>query len=83
MAKYNRFIKFDSFNLNSGKLDSVILNMDNIDSIFPTGARYDNKDFDIVYSNTRKDPYFVPVELNLIENLKQLGDMIYDIQKLR
>lgn len=83
MAKYNRFIKFDSLNLNNTKLETIILNMDNIDSIFPKGARCKGEYFDVLYSKTRKDPYYIPVDSNLIENLKQLGDMVYDIQKLK
>nr|DAY41581.1 MAG TPA: hypothetical protein [Caudoviricetes sp.] len=83
MAKYNRFIKFDSLNLNVGKFESVILNMDSIDSIFPKGAKYNGKDLDVLYSKNKKDPYYIPSDSDLIENLKQLGDMIYDIQRLK
>ena len=36
MAKYNRFIKCKSLNIRDGHLEDVIINIDNIDSIFPS-----------------------------------------------
>ena len=39
--------------------------------------------FDVVFSANRKEPYYVPVELEIIKKLELLGDRIYEIQKLK
>lgn len=83
MPKYNRFIKFDHYNTHSSMFETVVLNMASIDRIIPNGAKVENMNFDVVLSANRKEPYYVPVELELIKKLEQVGERIYEIQKFK
>ena len=80
---YNRFIKFDSYDLHSSSFEVVVLNMASIDSVVLNGATTKGMRFDVVFSANRKEPYYVPVELEIIKKLELLGDRIYEIQKLK
>ena len=80
---YNRFIKFDSYDLHSSSFEVVVLNMVSIDSVVLNGATAKGMRFDVVFSANRKEPYYFPVELEIIKKLELLGDMVYDIQKLK
>ena len=82
-TNYNRFIKFDHYDTYSSMFEAVVLNMASIDRIIPNGAKVENMSFDIVVSANRKEPYYVPVELELTKKLECLGDRIYEIQKLK
>ena len=79
MAKYNRFIKCKSLNIRDGHLEDVIINIDNIDSIFPSKVVDDGDRFDVVFLRNRSEPYYISSNLELLDKLKRLGDQIHEI----
>lgn len=46
---YNRFIKFDSYDLHSSSFEVVVLNMASIDSVVLNGATTKGMRFDVVF----------------------------------
>lgn len=79
MAKYNRFIKCKSLNIRDGHLEDVIINIDNIDSIFPSKVVDGGDRFDVVFLRNRSEPYYIPSNLKLLDKLQRLGDTICEI----
>ena len=79
MAKYNRFIKCKSLNIKTGYLEDVIININNIDSIFPSKVVDDGDRFDVVFLRNRSDPYYISSNLKLLDKLQRLGDTICEI----
>ena len=79
MAKYNRLIKCKSLNIRDGHLEDVIINIDNIDSIFPSKVVDGGDRFDVVFLRNRSEPYYISSNLKLLDKLQRLGDTICEI----